>query len=61
MTYVHVIVIAIGAGLAALGIVTNHAGETTPVATMIVGGALGNASMARSAHGRATDRKDDEK
>ncbi len=59
MTALHVIVIAIGAALAALGVLSNHSGDTTPVATMIVGGALGNATMSRG-HGRSTDPKEPE-
>lgn len=40
----HVAVIAIGASLAAFGLWVGKAAEVMPLATLIVGGAMGNAA-----------------
>lgn len=64
MTPLHVILVFIGALLDLAGILAGHASDVTPVATMIVGGALGHAgSMGRSTGSltRSTDKAEGEK
>ncbi len=47
MTPLHVVVILIGAVLAAYAIKTGHCVEAMPVAGMIISGAIGNATVNR--------------
>ncbi len=47
MTPLHVVVILIGAALAAFAIKTGHCVEAMPVAGMIISGAIGNATVNR--------------
>jgi hypothetical protein len=49
MTWKHVLTIAVGGAVALIGARMDQAGSMTPVATLIIGGALGHAQSAARA------------
>lgn len=57
MTLLHVIVVLIGAMLDFAGIYIGKPGDVTPIATMIVAGAMGHAGSTSMRQHRATDGK----